>query len=1158
MYGIKTMKKLLLTLALGLFAFQANASHLLGGEIIWKCKPNGKYQFTLVLYRDCGGIGISTAAKTLVNNAGASIVCNFVSQTPVVPTCFSSGTNFNAVTECQNADSGEGKMEKLVFRSGDITLTGTPPAGGWWFTWYSCCRPGTISNGPSNEGYLLRAQMRSYTPPGSTTPLSAGTATNATCYDSSPNFLEDPQVISCTNNDVTYNNLGYDPDLDSLYYDWAAPLRGPSGSTSPTSFLSVNFSTGYSATSPLPSNSTSTPASLNGETGEIAFKSSLVGSWATCVKIESWRCGQLIAEIYRDIPIFTLGCNTAGGQACSSIYTPAPPDVIWTPDSTLVNPIIPAPVTNLSGDTLYYYAEGYPGDTVKFTISASDGPSHPDCSTQNITFLASGGGLSSATNYNNPNSCLFNPPCATITSKNPGGVFEYPLSNTVEFDWTLTCDHLFYQEYQCGNLKSEYEFYFRMQDDECPVNKITYQKLVVKALNYMPRNVNVDNSCISQDPVTGAVTFDWVNDADTGFNFDYYIINHIDTMGNTTVVDTIYDWSTQTYTHTGAHPNAKNAYTIQTGGGCGLLTEPTDTIQNVKLELQALTTSIARLDWNRWMLGDTNSMYDVWLEAPSNSGFWTQLGSTNDTTWTDTVVICNFDANNFNYQVRFNSGCESSLDSGFFKDINEPSPVVFDSVTVSSGNLSALAWQASPEGDVTSYVIYKEDLNGSWQPIDTVLAADLSSSLPWVYPQSNAENESEKFIVTALDSCGNQSFVNNTIPSSTIHLKIGIDPCDGYARLRWGTYKTWTQTEPLEYNLYADITDPVGGTISGVLLKGGTLDTAFNHYGIVNGYTYCYYVKAVDTTRTVSSTSNRVCNSSAVVQGSRVLYLGRASVNSQNGVDMYAYIDKDADVIDFQIQRADDEIGPYLTIGSVAKPANGPWEVKFVDNTADPMSRSYFYRITSRDSCGALDTVSNIATNVHLQVEAIGNLTCALNWTPYRDFDGGVEEYKIYRSVDGGNSFSFVSSTEDTAFIDDIKPYYTGKGKFCYYVVAIAADGLIPWRDELGNPFSARSNVGCAIHKARLWFPSAFNPYSDVVENRVWKPEGVFARPDSYTLFILDRWGQEVFRTDDIDQGWDGKIKGKDALTGVYTYFIKYRSTEDVPLEERGNFTLYY
>ena len=116
---------------------------------------------------------------------------------------------------------------------------------------------------------------------------------------------------------------------------------------------------------------------------------------------------------------------------------------------------------------------------------------------------------------------------------------------------------------------------------------------------------------------------------------------------------------------------------------------------------------------------------------------------------------------------------------------------------------------------------------------------------------------------------------------------------------------------------------------------------------------------------------------------------------------MYAYIDKDADVIDYQVQRADDEIGPYLTIGSVVKPSLGPWEVKFVDYTGDPMSRRYYYRITSRDSCGSLDTVSNIATNILLNAEAVGNLTCAITWSAYRDFDAGVDEYEVYRSING-------------------------------------------------------------------------------------------------------------------------------------------------------------
>ena len=49
-----SLKKLLLIFAFALVSIQGYSTHLQGGEIVWKCKPNGKYQFTLVT--DSGGI----------------------------------------------------------------------------------------------------------------------------------------------------------------------------------------------------------------------------------------------------------------------------------------------------------------------------------------------------------------------------------------------------------------------------------------------------------------------------------------------------------------------------------------------------------------------------------------------------------------------------------------------------------------------------------------------------------------------------------------------------------------------------------------------------------------------------------------------------------------------------------------------------------------------------------------------------------------------------------------------------------------------------------------------------------------------------------------------------------------------------------------------
>ena len=207
-------KRFLAIAIFSLLSFQGHATHLLGGEIVWKCKPNGKYQFTLSVYRECGSpVPISTGAQPLLTNCGVAISCAYISTVDVVPTCYT-GQEI-----CAPGVSGTGRMQKYTFRSGDIVLAGSPPVGGWFFGWYNFARPASVQNlaGAGSLGYYLRATMYPYTPPGSTTPLSGGTAANPTCFDSSPNFLEDPQVVACANQDVVYNNLGYDPAEQTNY-----------------------------------------------------------------------------------------------------------------------------------------------------------------------------------------------------------------------------------------------------------------------------------------------------------------------------------------------------------------------------------------------------------------------------------------------------------------------------------------------------------------------------------------------------------------------------------------------------------------------------------------------------------------------------------------------------------------------------------------------------------------------------------------------------------------------------------------------------------------------------------------------------------------------------------------------------------------------------
>ena len=527
------VRRFLLLVAVALSSVGSlKATHLLGGEIVWRCQPNGTYVFTMTLYRDCGGILLPYTTQTLQNNAGVTITMDSINSEYILPYCYS-----NTAPMCTGANSGEGYMEKVTYQSGEITLHGTPPPGGWYFSWNSCCRPTTVTNitNPGSQSYELRAYMYPYTPPGGTTPLSAGdTATGvATCYDSSPYFLEEPQARVCANESNTLiNNLGLDKDLDSLYYRFAEPKTD--------SATSVPWEVGYSYTSPLPSGAGAVPAQIDSLTGVITFNSNMIGSWATCVEIESWRQSQMVGKVYRDIPIFTLNCLPDSGL-CGSTAISAPPSLEIINDSASKPMNI---IQSLAGDTLFYKVYANPGDLISFKLKAKDLTPHGNCQSETLSMLAFGATLSDSLNYSSASSCLLSSPCATLTGSGINGAFSAADSLEVDFEWTVTTAHL--NPVILGTVAPAiYPFYFKISDDECPVNKSTSIIVVIEVQDAVSEAPDVQTSCIEVDS-NGYATINWTPNPDTA-SWGAYVVYAIDSSMNTIALDTIYSWSTNTY-----------------------------------------------------------------------------------------------------------------------------------------------------------------------------------------------------------------------------------------------------------------------------------------------------------------------------------------------------------------------------------------------------------------------------------------------------------------------------------------------------------------------------------------------------------------------------------------------------------------------------------
>ena len=55
---------------------------------------------------------------------------------------------------------------------------------------------------------------------------------------------------------------------------------------------------------------------------------------------------------------------------------------------------------------------------------------------------------------------------------------------------------------------------------------------------------------------------------------------------------------------------------------------------------------------------------------------------------------------------------------------------------------------------------------------------------------------------------------------------------------------------------------------------------------------------------------------------------------------------------------------------------------------------------------------------------------------------------------------------------------------------------------------------------------------------------------------IFNRWGQEIFSTSDIDQGWDGMYKGSSQPIGVYVYMVEAITSTGREFVKQGNVTL--
>ena len=82
--------------------------------------------------------------------------------------------------------------------------------------------------------------------------------------------------------------------------------------------------------------------------------------------------------------------------------------------------------------------------------------------------------------------------------------------------------------------------------------------------------------------------------------------------------------------------------------------------------------------------------------------------------------------------------------------------------------------------------------------------------------------------------------------------------------------------------------------------------------------------------------------------------------------------------------------------------------------------------------------------------------------------------------------------------------------------------------------------------------PNIFTPNNDGM-NDTFSPSLMNIDYESYSLTIFDRWGNELFKTNKYEEGWDGKqLNGEMLPSDIYSYKVVYKTNMGIEKKELG------
>ncbi len=152
----------------------------------------------------------------------------------------------------------------------------------------------------------------------------------------------------------------------------------------------------------------------------------------------------------------------------------------------------------------------------------------------------------------------------------------------------------------------------------------------------------------------------------------------------------------------------------------------------------------------------------------------------------------------------------------------------------------------------------------------------------------------------------------------------------------------------------------------------------------------------------------------------------------------------------------------------------------------------------------------------------------------------------------------------DTGYICLGEPFYLNAGfnDSTSYQWQNGSTGQYFWVEEPNDYWVTAWNPGCMVSDTihidmctSMWIPTAFTPDGNETNDRFYVKSSTPFDLKNFEMVIYDRWGEIVFKTKDIFEGWDGTFQGKDCPIGVYIVVVTWDGQGNVASDKEGQKT---